>query len=111
MSQYAFVTLLTSESYLPGALVLAAALKDVHQSLPPGQQVIYETVCLVTPETLDALIIEFLRKVFDVVIGVEVLGQPDGRLVLLGKTCGYYFRGTHDAWPYETGLFHTKPTG
>ncbi|KAG6334951.1 hypothetical protein ID866_4130 [Astraeus odoratus] len=83
---YAFVTLLTSDLYLPGALALAGALKDVHRNLPPDQQVIYETVCLVTPETLDVTSIKLLRKAFDVVVGVEVLVQPDTRkLALLGR--------------------------
>ncbi|KAL4063643.1 glycosyltransferase family 8 protein [Scleroderma yunnanense] len=84
--RHAFVTLLTSDSYLPGALILSGALKDVHQSLPPDQQVIYETVCLVTPHTLDITTIRLLRRAFNVVIGVEVIPQPDAqRLALLGR--------------------------
>lgn len=85
-ARYAFVTLLTSDSYLPGALALAGALEDVHQSLPPDQQVIYETVCLATPHTLDVTTIKLLRRAFNVVIGVEVIVQPDAqRLALLGE--------------------------
>lgn len=85
-ARYAFVTLLTSDSYLPGALALAGALEDVHQSLPPDQQVMYETVCLATPHTLDVTTIKLLRRAFNVVIGVEVIVQPDAqRLALLGR--------------------------
>ncbi|KAF9225436.1 nucleotide-diphospho-sugar transferase [Gyrodon lividus] len=84
--RYAFVTLLTSDSYLPGALAIAGALKDVHHSQPSDQQVKYETVCMVTPETLNVTTIRLLRKAFDVVIGVEVIVQPDVEgLALLGR--------------------------
>ncbi|KIJ66301.1 glycosyltransferase family 8 protein [Hydnomerulius pinastri MD-312] len=83
---YAFVTLLTSDSYLPGALAIASALQDVHQSQPTEQKVKYETVCIVTPETLDVTTIRLLRRAFDVVIGVEVIVQPDPEgLALLGR--------------------------
>ena len=50
---YAFVTLVTSDFYLPGALALAAALKDLHPSPPSPPEVDFQTVCLVTPETVD----------------------------------------------------------
>lgn len=39
--RFAFVTLLTSDSYLPGALTVAAALKDVHRPLSSDQTVEY----------------------------------------------------------------------
>ncbi|KIJ22098.1 glycosyltransferase family 8 protein [Paxillus involutus ATCC 200175] len=85
-ARYAFVTLLTSDSYLPGALAIAGALKDVHQTQPSDQQVKFDTVCMVTPETLDVTTIRLLRKAFDVVIGVEVIVQPDVEaLALLGR--------------------------
>ncbi|KAF9015621.1 hypothetical protein BDQ17DRAFT_1395866 [Cyathus striatus] len=59
-SPYAFVTLVSSDSYLPGALALAAALNDLHPSLAP--------------------------KAFDIVIGVEILDQEDtSRLKLLRR--------------------------
>lgn len=78
---YAFVTLLTSDAYLPGALTVAAALKDVHRD----QTIEYETVCLVAPETVDVSSIRLLRKAFDVVIGVEAIVPPDTEsLTLLG---------------------------
>ncbi|RDB28668.1 Glycogenin-1 [Hypsizygus marmoreus] len=83
---YAFVTLVSSDSYLPGALAVAGALKDVHPSpaLPP--EVPFQTACLVTPETVDVSTIKHLRKAFDIVIGVEVIGQEDETgLTLLGR--------------------------
>lgn len=67
---FAFVTLLTSSSYLPGALVLAHSLADLHRA---PRQVEFSTVCLVTPETVDVASIKELRKAFDLVIGVEVI--------------------------------------
>ena len=72
-SPYAFVTLLTSDAYLPGALTLAAALKDVHPSPPASPEVDFQTVCLVTPETVDVSSIKLLRRAFNVVIGVEII--------------------------------------
>lgn len=85
-SPYAFVTLLTSDSYLPGALTLAAALKDVHPSPPLPPEVDFQTVCLVTPETVDIASIKLLRKAFDVVVGVEVIEVDNERgLQLLGE--------------------------
>lgn len=84
-SPYAFVTLVSSDSYLPGALALAAALKDVHPSPPVEPEVDFQTVCLVTPETVQVSTIKLLRKAFNLVIGVEVLeGESDRNLILLG---------------------------
>jgi hypothetical protein len=83
---FAFVTLLTSDSYLPGALALVGALKDVHPSTPVHPEVDFQTVCLVTPETVDVTTIKLLRRAFDVVIGVELIGQEDEKgLKLLGE--------------------------
>ncbi|KAG5353669.1 hypothetical protein C0989_003806 [Termitomyces sp. Mn162] len=83
---YAFVTLISSDSYLPGALALAGALKDVHPSPAVPPEVEFQTVCLVTPETVDVSTIKLLRKVFDIVIGVEtILQQDEAGLALLGR--------------------------
>ncbi|KAK0465623.1 glycogenin [Desarmillaria tabescens] len=83
---YAFATLLTSDFYLPGALALAAALKDVHPTPAIPPEVEFQTVCLVTPETVDVSTIKLLRKAYDVVIGVEVIAQEDDKgLKLLGR--------------------------
>ena len=86
MRKYAFATLLTSDSYLQGALTLVAALRDVHPSPAVSPEVEFETVCIVTPETVDVSTVKVLRKAFDVVVGVEVITQPDDRnLQLLGE--------------------------
>ena len=83
---YAFVTLVTSDFYLPGALALAAALKDLHPSPPSPPEVDFQTVCLVTPETVDVSTIKLLRGAFNLVIGVEIIEQEDDRkLRLLGE--------------------------
>jgi hypothetical protein len=85
-SPYAFVTLLTSDSYLPGVLTLAAALRDIHPSPAVHPEVDFQTVCLVTPETVDIASIKLLRKAFDVVIGVEIIEENNERgLQLLGE--------------------------
>lgn len=83
---YAFVTLVTSDAYLPGALVVASALRDVHPSPPEPPEVAFQTVCLVTPETVDVKTIKLLRRAFDHVVGVEVIsvGRTIG-LDLLGE--------------------------
>lgn len=83
---FAFVTLLTSDSYLPGALALVGALKDVHPSPSVYPEVDFDTVCLVTPESVDVTTIKLLRRAFDVVVGVELIGQEDQKgLTLLGE--------------------------
>ncbi|TFK36953.1 hypothetical protein BDQ12DRAFT_686149 [Crucibulum laeve] len=85
-STYAFVTLVSSDSYLPGALALAAALNDVHPSPPVDPEVPFQTVCLVTPESVDVSTIKLLRRAFNVVIGVEILEHENERgLRLLGR--------------------------
>ena len=85
--RYAFVTLISSDSYLPGALAVAAALREVHPSPPVEPEVPFQTVCLVTPETVDVKTIKHLRKAFDSVIGVEVLeGDTSAELQLLGES-------------------------
>lgn len=84
-SSYAFATLLTSDAYLPGALTLVSALRDLHPSPAITPEVDFQTVCIVTPETVDVSTIKVLRKAFDLVVGVEVLTQSDEKnLKLLG---------------------------
>ncbi|KAI0375171.1 hypothetical protein BV20DRAFT_1048350 [Pilatotrama ljubarskyi] len=83
---YAFATLVTSDHYLPGALAVAAALKELHPSPPVSPEVPFQTVCLVTPETVDVSSIKLLRRAFDIVIGVEIIEQEDRKgLQLLGR--------------------------
>jgi hypothetical protein len=81
----AFVTLLTTPSYLPGALVLLHSILDLH---PEPRE--FKTVCLVTPETVDAKTIGTLREAgWDMVIGVEPIGSGiagDQGLRLMGKS-------------------------
>lgn len=75
---HAFVTLVSSDSYLPGALTQVAAISDLHTH--PF------SVCLVTPETLDVATIKALRKAFNLVVGVEILEQANNTgLLLLGR--------------------------
>ncbi|WVN86039.1 uncharacterized protein L203_101197 [Cryptococcus depauperatus CBS 7841] len=67
----AFVTLLTTPSYLPGALVLLHSLRKLH---PEPRD--FKIVALVTPETVDAKTIGELRNAgYDIVIGVEPIGS------------------------------------
>lgn len=83
---YAFVTLVSSDSYLPGALALVAALKEIHPTPPVEPEVNFQTVCLVTPETVDVSSIKLLRRNYDLVVGVEVIEQEDIKgLQLLGE--------------------------
>ena len=83
---YAFVTLLTSDSYLPGALALAAALKDLHPRPPTPPEVDFQTVCLVTPQSVDVSTIKLLRRAFGHVIGVEPIERELSKeLSLLGE--------------------------
>ncbi|WVQ85140.1 hypothetical protein IAT38_007305 [Cryptococcus sp. DSM 104549] len=80
----AFVTLLTTPSYLPGALVLLHSLHDLH---PEPRD--FKIVALVTPETVDAKTIGELRKAgYDLVIGVEPIGSGKAGqhgLTLMGR--------------------------
>ncbi len=84
--QYAFVTLISSDAYLPGALAQVAALRDIHTIPPSPPELPFQTVCLVTPETVDVATIKLLRRAFDLVVGVEVLEQENNtNLKLLGQ--------------------------
>lgn len=75
---HAFVTLVSSDPYLPGALAQVAALVNLHKNP--------YTVCLVTPESLDVSTIKSLRKAFNLVVGVEILEQDNKHgLNLLGR--------------------------
>ncbi|EJT99896.1 hypothetical protein DACRYDRAFT_23445 [Dacryopinax primogenitus] len=103
---YAFVTLVSSDSYLPGALVVAHALRDVHPKPANAPEVDFQTVCLVTPEVVDVATIRALRQAFDLVVGVEVIDDQSQlgveNLGLLGRrdlttvlTKLHVFRLTH----------------
>jgi hypothetical protein len=91
----AFVTLLTGQAYLPGALVLLHALHELH---PKPRD--FQIVCLVTPETVDARTIGALRDAgYDLVIGVEPIASgPAGQagLDLMGMlSLSFSYKGVH----------------
>lgn len=75
----AFVTLLTTDSYLPGALVLAHSIKQSHSnkskllSTSDATNIPFHLVCLVSTNNVKVQSIRSLRRVFDLVIGVEPL--------------------------------------
>jgi len=83
MSLNAFVTLLTTDAYLPGALVTLQSVLEAEGSDP---SIPFETVCLVTPATVSVESIKALRRNFSLVVGVEELrsGSKDN-LALLGE--------------------------
>ena len=96
---YAFVTLVTSDSYLPGALAQVAALREVHPQPAVHPEVDFQTVCVVTPETVDISSIKLLRKSYDLVVGVEVIEQNDDKgLQLLGESRSSLYTGCPMAW-------------
>uniref|UniRef100_V5GJZ7 Glycogenin glucosyltransferase n=1 Tax=Kalmanozyma brasiliensis (strain GHG001) TaxID=1365824 RepID=V5GJZ7_KALBG len=85
-SNNAFVTLLTSDHYLPGALVLAESLRISHGISKKGKQRAatstssaaagFQVVALITPDTLSVQSIKALRRsgLFDWIVGVEPIG-------------------------------------
>lgn len=84
---YAFVTLLTSDSYLPGVLTLVAALRDVHADAPNPPHPPFQTVCIITPETIGVETRRAVLKAFDIVVGVDVIREDTKKgLDLLGMS-------------------------
>lgn len=80
---FAVVTLLTSDSYLAGALTTLKSLLDVEGSSPEKS---FETVCLVTPSTVGQSSIKALERCFDRVVGVEEITTSSWtELDLLGE--------------------------
>ncbi|GJN89831.1 hypothetical protein Rhopal_002820-T1 [Rhodotorula paludigena] len=81
-AELAFVTLVTSDQYLPGALVTLHSLLDVEDTRSRA----FATVCLATPATLSHATVQALGKAFDVVIGVEpIVSESIDELKLLGR--------------------------
>ncbi|GAA6005138.1 hypothetical protein JCM10207_008519 [Rhodosporidiobolus poonsookiae] len=77
----AVVTLVTSDSYLPGALVTLHSLVDVDPNRSR-----FDSVCLTTPSTVGHNSIKALEKSFDVVCGVETITTESWEeLKLLGR--------------------------
>lgn len=105
MPEFAFATLVASDSYAKGAQVVAAALRELHPSPPTPPEVEFETVCIVTPETVDVGTIKALRKAFDVVIGVEVIDEHQvAGLALLGELHAVYMSNTPFVHSYVDSL-------
>src|SRR5271154_2122082 len=84
-SKYAFVTLLTSKSYVPGAITLAGALKDLHPSPPVLPEDEFETVCLFTSKTINGGDIDLLKAIFDHVTDVELFELEAEKLDPIGE--------------------------
>lgn len=83
--RYAVVTLVTSDSYLAGALVALSSLLDAEGGSPTARE--FATVCLATPQTVGHATLQALDKAFDQVIGVEpILTQSWEELRLLGQS-------------------------
>lgn len=76
--RYAFVTLLTTDSYLPGALVLAHSIRAAHSNLSKlstsdATNIPFDLICLVSPNNVKVQSIRSLRRAFDLVVGIEPL--------------------------------------
>ena len=87
---FAFVTLVTSDYYLPGVLIVSIALCNVHPFPPifPDELIPSEfhTICLIMPKTVNISMVKLLQRVFDVVIGMEVIkAETKKGLRLLGR--------------------------
>ena len=82
MGLNAVVTLVTTDSYVPGALVAVHSLLEAEGATPANP---FETVCLVTPATVSVQSIKALRRNFSLVVGVEELRSGSrAELELLG---------------------------
>ncbi|KAF9478030.1 hypothetical protein BDN70DRAFT_933730 [Pholiota conissans] len=83
---FAFVSLVSSDAYLPGALAQVAALRELHPVPPVPPELPFATVCLVTPESVDVATVRRLRHAYDHVVAVEILEQANNHgLKLLGR--------------------------
>lgn len=83
MAPHAFVTLLTSDSYLPGALVAAHALKENEKHSLQD----IDLVCLAALDIVSLSSVKILQQVFDFVLGVDEIGSShcEKELNLLGR--------------------------
>ncbi|BGP47109.1 glycogenin glucosyltransferase [Rhodotorula kratochvilovae] len=82
--RFAFATLVTSDQYLPGALVTLHSLLDIEPASPLQRD--WTTVCLTTPATVGYATLQALTRAFDVVVGVEsIVTQSWEELKLLGR--------------------------
>lgn len=79
----AVATLLTDDSYLPGALTCIHSVLDADQSASVQRQ--YETICLVTPASVSVEAIKLLKQHFDRVEYCEAIQSSSPKeLALLG---------------------------
>ncbi|RKO96389.1 nucleotide-diphospho-sugar transferase, partial [Caulochytrium protostelioides] len=107
-SKYAYVTLLTSDAYLPGALVWAESLRAAKTP--------HDLAILVTPETVTHAALEQINRVFDRVVSVPTIRSQDvGNLQLLGRReLDITFTKLHvwnpDTLPYERVIFMDADT-
>lgn len=86
MSLNAVVTLVTTDAYVPGALVAVHSLLEAEGKDGRTPEVPFETVCLITPATLSVQSIKSLRQNFSLVVGVEEIRSGNGKeLALLGE--------------------------
>ncbi|KAI9203257.1 nucleotide-diphospho-sugar transferase [Polychytrium aggregatum] len=75
---FAYVTLLTSESYIPGAVTLVASLRATATQYP--------IVCIVASESFSVYSVQLLFRTFDKVLFVPILRSNDhSNLSLLGR--------------------------
>ncbi|EGG09509.1 family 8 glycosyltransferase, partial [Melampsora larici-populina 98AG31] len=83
MAPYAFVTMLTSDPYLPGCLVTAHSIK---QSEKDNAAQDFDLVCLITLDSVSVESIKALRKVYNLVISVDAISSSNkDELNLLGR--------------------------
>ncbi|KAH9824986.1 putative glycogenin [Melampsora americana] len=83
MAPYAFVTMLTSDSYLPGCLVTAHSIKQSEKDHAAHD---FDLVCLITLDSVSVESIKALRKVYNLVISVDVISSSSkDELNLLGR--------------------------
>lgn len=89
---HAVVTLLTTDSYLPGVLTSINSLLDVEASTNRD----FDTVCLVTPATVGQASLKALQKTFDCVVGVaQIMTESWKELDLLGASCAVHSPSHH----------------
>lgn len=88
--RYAVATLLTNDSYLPGALTCIHSLLDVEEADKTADhedRAPFETLCLVTPATVSVEAIKLLKSHFDKVVYCEPIeSRSTKELALLGAS-------------------------
>lgn len=99
---YAFATLLTADEYLPGCLTCVHSLKDTQSTaVPDGPDAVeYETVCLVTQETVSVEAVKQVKTAFDTLLFVDAIQSCSLKeLALLGTftLCSHAFSSIFQA--------------